>query len=78
MGSKGRAEKVRTYNFKDDYVTDHRVGKSWKRVTDIMRGDVHLQDIITALDDASKAQNLEEIFNSEVTCTNASSKYAAQ
>ena len=47
MGSCMGAEKVRTYNYPQNRVTDHRAGKSWHKLDNIMEGD--LQDIIEAL-----------------------------
>ncbi len=39
VGSGGRAEKIRTYNFPQDRVTDHRVGVS-ARLEDVLAGDL--------------------------------------
>lgn len=42
-----RAEKIRTYNFLQDRVTDHRIKKTWHNLEDILNGD--LDPIITKL-----------------------------
>ncbi len=47
VGSGERSEKIRTYNYKDNRVTDHRIGLSIKRLPEILEGD--LDDIIDAL-----------------------------
>ncbi|MCG2692164.1 peptide chain release factor 1, partial [Microgenomates group bacterium] len=39
-GSGMRAEKIRTYNFPQNRVTDHRVGTSWKQLDRIMAGNL--------------------------------------
>ena len=47
VGTGGRSEKIRTYNFPQNRVTDHRVGQSWHNLEKILEGD--LDDIIKAL-----------------------------
>ncbi|KAK6111408.1 RF-1 domain family protein [Brugia pahangi] len=63
IGTKARAEKVRTYNFKDDQVTDHRLGRAWQGVANVMKGNSVLNQIIQSLDELSKAQYLKEVLN---------------
>ena len=56
VGSGERSEKIRTYNYKDNRVTDHRIGLSIKRLPEILQGD--LDDLIDALALADEAGKL--------------------
>lgn len=47
VGTGERSEKVRTYNFPDRRVTDHRVGLTLHQLDAVMEGD--LQELIDAL-----------------------------
>jgi len=47
IGWAKRAEKIRTYNFPQDRLTDHRIKKSWHNLEEIMEG--RLEPIISAL-----------------------------
>jgi peptide chain release factor 1 len=58
VGGGGRSEKVRTYNFKENRVTDHRIGFTVYRLTGILGGD--LQVVIDALQADERARLLAD------------------
>lgn len=47
IGTQERSEKIRTYNFPQDRITDHRIKKSWSKIDRVMQGD--LDPVIKAL-----------------------------
>ncbi len=60
IGSNMRAEKIRTYNFPQTRITDHRVKKSWFNVENIMAGEMQ-----TMIDDVRKGIQLEILAKQE-------------
>ncbi len=59
VGTAERSEKIRTYNYPQDRITDHRISSSFHGVQKIMDGE--LNDLIDALASHEQAQLLEEV-----------------
>jgi peptide chain release factor 1 len=57
VGSGDRSEKIRTYNFPQGRVTDHRINFTVYRMDSIMDGDI--QEIIDRLNSADQAEKLQ-------------------
>ncbi|PIL36735.1 hypothetical protein GSI_00424 [Ganoderma sinense ZZ0214-1] len=62
VGSVDRSEKIRTYNYAQDRVTDHRLGMSLKNLTSVMEGDA-LQDFLKALQQRHHDELLEDVLS---------------
>ena len=58
VGTGDRSERIRTYNFPQGRVTDHRIGLTLYRLNDVLEGD--LDEIITALTLAEQAALMEK------------------
>jgi peptide chain release factor 1 len=63
VGSGDRSDKVRTYNFPQDRVTDHRIHKTVHNLPAVMAGD--LDELIDALIMADQADRLADIGNDD-------------
>lgn len=63
VGTGDRSERIRTYNFPQGRVTDHRIGLTLYRIDEILDGD--LDEIIDALLLAEQAEKLKELGEQE-------------
>ena len=59
VGTGERSERIRTYNFREGRVTDHRIGLTLHRLPAILEGD--LDEIVDALAAAEQAERLQKV-----------------
>src|SRR5262245_11442346 len=59
VGTGERSERIRTYNFRETRVTDHRIGLTLHRLPDVLEGD--LDELIEALAVAEQAERLARV-----------------
>jgi len=59
VGTGDRSQRIRTYRYKDNLVTDHRIGLNLYRLTEIMQGDLaELVDTLTREHQADELKSL--------------------
>jgi len=58
VGTGGRSEKIRTYNFPQTRLTDHRIGLTLHKLEAILEGD--LDDLVEALKEFERAEQIKQ------------------
>lgn len=59
IGTGDRSEKIRTYNFHDNRITDHRIGFSVHRLADFLEGNI--MEMIEKLQEHERAEKLKQL-----------------
>lgn len=66
VGSRSQSERIRTYNFSQDRVTDHRTGYTTRDIKEFMKGGEALDDLISDVQEHSEREALMEAVESSV------------
>ena len=63
IGSGDRSERIRTYNYPQSRITDHRIGLTIHSLPQFMDGDI--EEMIRALEDADYTQRIKELIEAD-------------
>ncbi|XP_061600869.1 peptide chain release factor 1-like, mitochondrial [Cololabis saira] len=63
IGTRGRSEKIRTYNYPQDRITDHRIGMTVHDVKGFLLGEDLLDEVNLSLQDFSNQEALMELLD---------------
>lgn len=63
VGTGDRSERIRTYNYRENRVTDHRIGLTIYKLDSILQGD--LEELIAPLIAADRAEKLKESMDAQ-------------
>ncbi|XP_054993092.1 peptide chain release factor 1-like, mitochondrial isoform X1 [Sorex araneus] len=66
IGTKGRSEKIRTYNFPQNRITDHRINKSFHDLETFMQGEHLLDELVQSLKEYADYESLVDIISKKV------------
>lgn len=64
VGSSARSEKIRTYNFNQDRITDHRLTKSFHNLVGFLEGREYLDKVIIELQERANKILFNEFIES--------------
>ncbi|XP_039604143.1 peptide chain release factor 1-like, mitochondrial isoform X2 [Polypterus senegalus] len=64
IGTKGRSEKIRTYNYLQDRITDHRISKTIHDVKQFLMGEELLDEMIQSLKEYSEMESVLDMLES--------------
>lgn len=64
VGSSARSEKIRTYNFNQDRITDHRLSKSFHNLVGFLEGREYLDKVVNELQERANKILFDEFIES--------------
>ncbi|XP_051986664.1 peptide chain release factor 1, mitochondrial [Xyrauchen texanus] len=64
VGTRSQSERIRTYNFSQDRVTDHRIRYVTRDIKEFMRGGESLEEVVRLLQEHNSTQTLMKLLQS--------------
>ncbi|KAL7983992.1 hypothetical protein Chor_004532 [Crotalus horridus] len=73
LGTRSQSERIRTYNFNQDRVTDHRISYDVRDIKEFLNGKEHLDNLISSLLETSQMKLLAEQLENNLKSLSAGS-----